>query len=222
MESFPPFRAVGGARVIRSVSLGLCALALWAIGTTNATAQSPMIPCPGAGLVVTAQNNRGSYTITHLGPDKSDPAVCRSKAEGQGSLAPGKEVRRIFTWYDIDLYPTSSADQKKIEESVGAVLSGRINETAFDAVMGKAGTSWSWNQNETWKRVGQDTIDIGSQNVNTVHLRQETKPGGGTNYHVAWDLWYDPVRHLFLKGHATVYSGNQTITEFQVTEISAQ
>jgi hypothetical protein len=207
--------------VIRSVSPGLFVLAVWAIGTTNATAQSSSGWCPAAGVILTAQNNRGSYTVTQLGPDKSDPSVCHSKTDGQGSLAPGKEVRRIHNWWDVDLYLTSGSDQKKIEESIGAVLSGQVTESSFDAIMGKAGTNWSWTQNETWKRVGQDTISIGSQNVSTVHLRQEAKPGGGTNYHVAWDLWYDPVRHLFLKGHATVYSGNPPVTDFQVTAISA-
>ena len=100
-------------------------------------------------------------------------------------------------------------------------MSGQVTEFSFDAIMGKAGANRGWDENETWKRVGQDTISIGSQNVSTVHLRQEAKPGGGTNYHVAWDLWYDPVRHLFLKGHATVYSGNPLVTDFQVTAISA-
>jgi hypothetical protein len=206
--------------VIRRVSLGFCGLALWAIGTTNVTAQSSAW-CPGAGVVVTGQNNRGTYTVTQLGPDKSDPSICHSKTDGQGSMAPGKEVRRIYNWWDVDLYPTSSSDQKKIEESIGAVLSGQANEASFEAVMGKAGTSWSWSQNETWKRVGQDTISISSQNVSTVRLRMETTPAGGTNTRIAWDLWWDPVRHLFLRGHATVHSANQAIIEFQVTTISA-
>jgi hypothetical protein len=158
--------------VIRSVSPGLFVLAVWAIGTTNATAQSSSGWCPAAGVILTAQNNRGSYTVTQLGPDKSDPSVCHSKTDGQGSLAPGKEVRRIHNWWDVDLYLTSGSDQKKIEESIGAVLSGQVTESSFDAIMGKAGTNWSWTQNETWKRVGQDTISIGSQNVSTVHLRR--------------------------------------------------
>jgi hypothetical protein len=203
----------------KSISMILSALAVSAVATAGSASAQTVAGCPTAGIAVAVTSNRGTYTVKHLGPDASDRSICLADVEGQGAVFPGQR-RTIYVWYDLTNFPMANSYVGDASNALAAVLSGQKNDATFDVVMGRSGKSWSWSSTEIWQRAGADTIKVGTQSTAATRLRYETKPGGGTNFHVVWDLWYDPVRHLLLKGHATALSGSPAVTDFEVTAIS--
>jgi hypothetical protein len=205
--------------MLKLVPMILSAFTAATIATANpAGAQTPA-GCPAAGIVETVKASLGEYTLKQFGPDTSDGSICVADAEGPGALFPGQH-RSIYIWYDLAHFPMSSSYVENARNLLGALLSGQKNDGSFDVITTWAGRALSWSSTEVWQRIGQDTINVGTQSIAATRLRYESKPGGGTNLHVVWDFWYDPARHLLLKGHATVLSGRLRTTDFVVTAIS--
>jgi hypothetical protein len=83
--------------------------------------------------------------------------------------------------------------------------------------MSMPGRPYTWSQTETWKRIGPDALTIDGHTINATKIQLETVPGPGATVGGVWDLWYDPARHLFLKGHT---SANFRVPDFQVLSVS--
>ena len=153
--------------------------------------------------------------ITWRGADPSDPSICISVSEGPGSgVNYGRELRRIFGYYDLVTFPINCDNIAKASTGLQAVLFGNATEARFQLTLGMRGRGYVWTQNETWRRVGQEVITIDGHVMDAVKLELVTEPGGGSTYYAVWELWYDPIHHFFLKGH--MKSGNARIQDFQV------
>jgi hypothetical protein len=66
--------------------------------------------------------------------------------------------------------------------------------------MGMAGKNYVWSNTERWRRIGPDKLTINGRNIDTVKIEYDTRAGAGSNYNAVWELWYDPLSHLLLKG----------------------
>lgn len=177
------------------------------------------VGCPPQGLVAKAKNTLGDYTITWRGVDPSDPSICLSVSVGAGAgINNGKELRRIYAWYDLVNFTMDKANAEKARAALQSALSGTSSEASFDLTMGMTGKNYVWSQTETWKRIGQDMLKIDGRTVTTVKITCETKAGAGTNFSAVWELWYDPATHSFLKGHKT--SGGGNVRDFEIVTLS--
>jgi hypothetical protein len=185
------------------------ALVLWVCSAFQAAAQVSQW-CPPAGTVVKGKNTNGEFTSTHKGADPKDGTVCITLSEGPGisGLIFGKPVRRIYAWYDLTTYTMTSETEKRAREGVGAVLSGRNEQVSFEMTLNRPGSNYgSYSGTETWNRTGQTTITIGGRQTNVITLRETFKGGANTSFDGYWDLWYDPVLHLFVKGEQHTFGG---------------
>ena len=72
---------------------------------------------------------------------------------------------------------------------------------------------------ETWTRTGQAALTIEGRPVNVITLHYTEKGGASSNVDNAWDLWYDPIRHMWLKGEMRSPGGPIRDT-FEVTSVS--
>jgi hypothetical protein len=200
------------------LAVAIVALVQWLPSVPQASAQG-IAACPRAGTIIKARNSLGDYTATLRGADPSDSSVCVSVAEGPGAgINYGKEVRRIYGWFDLTLAP----DQQKLaRDSLAAVLNGTKPETTFDLTMGLAGKNNIWTLTHTLARTGQAPLTIDGRSVNTIALYDSVKGGANSPYDGDWSLWYDPVAHLFVKGHLDLRRGNSQVRNFEVTSITS-
>ena len=112
----------------------------------------------------------------------------------------GKENRTIYGWYSLTTLNRSASEQQKIRESLGAVLSGQRDQVTFETTTSRPGTSNVWTNQVTWQRMGEATLTIDGRRVNTIMLRNTDNGGANSNYEGVWDLWYDPLLHIWVKG----------------------
>ena len=175
--------------------------------------------CLPAGLVIKAKNNQGEVTYTTKGADPTDSAVCVVHTIGPGAgIDYDKTVRFIYGWLPLQGFAMTEATEKSARAGIGAILSGQSKEVSFEMTNSSPGYG-SWSGINTWKNTGSATISVGGRPTNVITLRSAFKGGGGSNYDGYWDLWYDPVLHLFVKGeeHAT---GGPVRKAFEVLSVS--
>jgi hypothetical protein len=191
------------------------------LSTLNAYAQGLDL-CPRSGLVIKGTNSTGDYTATTKGADPSDRSVCISVAEGPGTgINNGKAVSRIYGWYDLTNLNMTADTRSRAQAGLGAILTGQITETSFDMTLNTVGRSQPWSGVESWKRTGQTTISVGGKPTNVITLHEAFKGGANSRYDAAWDLWYDPALHLFVKGHLTTDSGFAgRVRDFEIQSVS--
>jgi hypothetical protein len=187
----------------------------------SARAQGPDL-CPRSGIVFQGTNTIGPYTATTKGPDPADRSVCITVAEGPGTgVNNGKPVSRIYGWYDITNFKLTPDTQSKARAGLAAILTGQTGETSFEMTLSLVGRSEPWSGIESLKRTGQATISVGGRPTNVILLHTAFKGTANSRYDAAWDLWYDPVLHLFVKGHLTTDSGFAgRVRDFEVVSLS--
>jgi hypothetical protein len=154
--------------------------------------------CTPAGTVIQIKGSQGDVTATGKGADPGDSTVCIRVSIGPGAGANyGKEVKAIFGWYSLSIL--TSGQQDKIRSAVGPVLTGQSDQASFDITVTRAGISGVWTNSQTWKRVGQEQITVDGHAVNTIRLQYHDLGQAGSNWDAMWDLWYDPIRHIWMK-----------------------
>jgi hypothetical protein len=176
--------------------------------------------CPPAGLLIKARNTQGEYTRATKGADPNDNSVCIGVANGPGAgIDSGKTVRAIYGWYTLQNFAMTADTEKSARAGLGAILSGHSDEVSFQMTNSRPGTSYIWSGTESWKRTGQATLSIGGRPTNVMTLHEMFKGGANTNYDVYWDLWYDPVLHLFVRGESH-FTGGPIRSFFEVLSVS--
>jgi hypothetical protein len=204
-------------QAVSGLTLISCSLAALPAGAQDTAG------CPKDGTVISAKNTTGLYNSTARGSDPKDASVCIGVSEGPGSgVNNGREVRRIYGYYDLTTYNMSSTDQERARAALESLLTGARNEVEFELTEYLVGTRYAWTSNEHWKRTGQASLSVGGRSINAVSFQLETKyVSGSSQYHGVWDLWYDPVSHIWLKGHVTMLGGTSRIQDNEVLSISS-
>jgi hypothetical protein len=203
------------------LAVAMVALVQWLPSVPPANAQG-IAACPRSGTIIKGRNSLGDYTATLRGADPSDSSVCVSVGEGPGAgINYGKEVRRIYGWFDLTNLTLAPDQQKLARDSLAAVLNGSKSETTFELTFGVAGRNYIGTMTDTLVRTGQAPLTIDGRPVNTIALRDSIKGGANSQYDGDWSLWYDPASHLFVKGHVDIRSGGLQVRDFEVTAITA-
>lgn len=176
--------------------------------------------CPPAGMVVHGRSNRGEFVTTSKGSDPEDNTVCVRVTEGPSAGGMyGKPDRVLYGWYSVTTRVRTADTLQRIHEGLGAILSGKSDRVVFDMTSSLAGRSYMWTTTDTWTHTGQATLTIDGNAVNTITLHWTEKGGAGTNVDDEWDLWYDPIRHIWLKGELRS-PGGPIRDAFEVTSVS--
>ena len=164
--------------------------------------------CPPAGLVIKGTNRQGEFIRTTKGADPADSTVCVWHSIGPGAgLDYDKTVRFIYGWLPLQNFAMTEETEKSARAGIGAILSGQSKEVSFEMTNRRPGGGTSWSGIDSWKNTGSATISIGGRPTNVITLREAFKGGANTSYDGYWDLWYDPVLHLFVKGEQHAIGG---------------
>jgi hypothetical protein len=155
--------------------------------------------CPKAGTVVTY----GQSKVTYRGADPTDPYICASEVNGKTSSL-------LFSWYAPD-----AEDQERIsglnraKAALTAFFIGQKNKVSFELaqVVPHFEQFGMQNWKDTWQRIGFQTVSVGGQQIMTEQIRVTEEGMSGNTTLFWWDVWYDPVSHVFLRGRITVGRG---------------
>ena len=155
--------------------------------------------CPKPVTVTKVKNVGGEHILEHLGPAPDDPSIClRSGTDGDAGRVPYNFPTGVAAQDgSILTFTPDSLDRRR--SGFRAVLAGQISEASYVVSGGFPGQACCWSGTETLARMGQEELLIGGQAVSTIRLEYTYNSVSGTTRY-AWQLWYDPKRHLFVKG----------------------
>jgi hypothetical protein len=175
-------------------------------------AQEAPVACPKPGTVVQMVEAGSKQSLTWLGADPSDDAICLVQA------ADGSVVKRLYARYDLSRAPWVEG-YDTARRALAYLFSGEKDRIGFGyAVRSGAGKLIF---HATWQMAGREPIVIGGQQIEaTKYSMSEFSLLGG--YAEKWEFLYDPVSHLFVKGTRTVDSESKGGKEnsFVISEIS--
>jgi hypothetical protein len=165
----------------------------------------------------------GDYQTTWKGTDPQDAAICIRVSTGRAAESnAGKAVELVYGWYNYaGLADVDSHQIGKIRAELGPILAGQKEQADFDLVLIRPDTAWVWTNEEIWRLIGKEKTTIDKQTLDTLHLefREIGKAGTQSGYKATWNLWYDPVHHIWVKGFHQD-PGGPIVFSFEVTSIS--
>jgi hypothetical protein len=175
--------------------------------------------CAPTGTVIKGRNSGGEYTTTYKGSDLKNAAVCIRVTTGPGAGASyGKELRSTLSFYPENYI--AEGQEAKITAALWPLLSGKADQVNFDILVNRSGNYGLWTNNEDWKRAGEEQLTIDGRPVKAVKFERHEVGKGGSNWDAITELWYDPIRFIWLKGR-THFPGGPIRSGFEVTSISA-
>ena len=155
--------------------------------------------CPKAVTVTKMKNGAGEFFRKYLSPALDNPTVCLNTWKNGPaeralySFPPGVEAQDGSAL----TFTSDSLDRRRA--GFRAVLAGHTDKAGYVINGGFPGQACCWAGTETLARKSQEDLLIGGQVVSTIRLEYTYNSITGiTRY--AWSLWYDPERHLFVKG----------------------
>jgi hypothetical protein len=139
-------------------------------------------PCPRPGTAVTLFMAGQRATGTYQPDASSAPDVCNITS----SLG---DAHLLYNLYDID----HVIDWSPVQSALKELLSGHANRVEFQ-VRWKTTFPFPSFQ-ETWTRLGRDTIVADGQRISAIVLDRDSEavtPGWTRHQH--WKIWYSPAR----------------------------
>jgi hypothetical protein len=188
---------------------------LAAAAVAPAQAQNNDFHCPKSGTTVkTAIAENGvEYTQVYRGADQNDPEICRLTISTTVPYTP-RARRRLFNFFDV---PTM-ADMTEVRPALRSLLSGQTNRMTFRFTAYDSDRRGPWPWQETWQRLGHETIPVGGRNIDAVTFERESENVYTHSSHAKIKLWFDPATGIFLKDETTILQG-QWGHDYQVTSI---
>ena len=162
-------------------------------------AQSGGFACPKAGVTVTFKVPASGveWTDTYHGADPNDPMVCL--VTGATPTRGSGEHRLLYDYFYFTVDYPGIVESKRLRTALQLLFSGQKSQVTFTY---RAFTPWTGGKGpyrfeDTWTRLGHDTIQIGSRDIDVVSIEQ--KSTRELDNPVTARLWYDPESGVFLK-----------------------
>jgi hypothetical protein len=161
----------------------------------NITLDDGPFHCPTAGTTVTLDVPAGAVTGAYAATDPTDPVLCRIVTTA------GESKSLLYNFYDAG----SLIGQAPIRKGMDDLLSKHADQVSFEIYY----TFYNRYQ-ETWKRIGMETLPIDGRYVRTVKFERSSRPLSGPPSYVTsssmgiygttnWLVWYDPAADVFVK-----------------------
>jgi Caspase domain len=144
--------------------------------------------CPAPGTTVTLDVPAGAVTGAYETTDPSDPVICRIVTTG------GESKSLLYNFYDAG---SLIGRQAPIRKGMDDLLSKHADQVSFEIFY-----SFSSRIQETWKRIGIETLPIDGRYVQTVKFERTSTLYNsflGAQVPGRWLIWYDPVADVFVK-----------------------
>ena len=130
----------------------------------------------------------GAYEAT----DPADPVLCRIVTSA------GESKSLLYNFYDAG----SMLGQASIRKGMDDLLSKHADQVSFEMYY-----NFYSRVQETWKRIGIETLLIDGRYVRTVKFERTSKILNGPPVMnmagilgtVSWLVWYDPIADVFVK-----------------------
>jgi hypothetical protein len=148
----------------------------------NITPDDGPFHCPAPGTTVTLAVPTGAVTGAYAMTDPADPVLCRIVTTA------GESKSLLYNFYDVG----SLIGQAGIRKGMDDLLSKHADQVSFEIYYNNSGRA-----QETWKRIGIDTLPIDGRYVRTVKF--ERKHGTWGPNVENWLIWYDPAADVFVK-----------------------
>jgi len=149
----------------------------------NITLDDGPFRCPSAGTTVTLDVPTGAVTGAYEATDPADPVLCRIVTSA------GESRSLLYNFYDA----ASLLGQASVRKGMDDLLSKHADEVSFEIYH----TFYNRSQ-ETWKRIGIETLPLDGRYVRTVKF-ERTSGALGTPGRMSWLIWYDPASDVFVK-----------------------
>ena len=151
--------------------------------------------CPTPGTTVTLDVPAGAVTGAYEATDPADPVLCRIVTTA------GERKSLLYNFYDAG----SLFGQAGIRKGMDDLLSKHADQVSFEMYY-----SFYSRVQETWKRIGIETLPIDGRYVRTVKFERTSQPLSGPSSYVAsssmgvygpvnWLVWYDSAAGVFVK-----------------------
>jgi len=142
--------------------------------------------CPAAGTTVTLDVPAGAVTGAYTATDPADPVLCRIVTTA------GESKSLLYNFYDAG----PLMGQAGIRKGMDDLLSKHADQVSFEMYY-----NFYSRVQETWKRIGIETLPIDGRYVRTVKFERTSNVlvGYGMPPLVSWLVWYDPVADVFVK-----------------------
>ena len=161
----------------------------------NITLDDGPFRCPAPGTTVTLDVPAGAVTGAYETTDPADPVLCRIVTTA------GESKSLLYNFYDAG----SLLGQAAIRKGMDDLLSKHADQVSFEIYYG-----FNSRVQETWKRIGTETLPIDGRYVRTVKFERSSLPLSGPPSYVTfssmgvfgptnWLVWYDPVADVFVK-----------------------
>jgi hypothetical protein len=166
-------------------------------------AQSGGFACPKAGVTVTFKVPASGveWTDSYHGADPNDPMVCL--VSGATANRGSGEHRLLFDYFYFTMDYPGIVESAKLRAALQLLFSGQKNQVTFTY---RAYTPWSGGKGpyrfeDTWTRIGHDTIKIGNRDIGVVLFQQ--KSTRELDNPIRARLWFDPESGVFVKIEGT-------------------
>jgi hypothetical protein len=158
----------------------------------NITLDDGPFRCPARGTTVTLDVPAGAVTGAYEATDPADPVLCRIVTSA------GESKSLLYNFYDAG----SLLGQASIRKGMDDLLSKHADQVSFEMYY-----NFYSRVQETWKRIGIETLLIDGRYVRTVKFERTSKILNGPPVMntagilgtVSWLVWYDPIADVFVK-----------------------